>query len=128
MPSYTGARGSSHRKAVICGLIAVGTAVLLLSGLMMESSIKQVYWAVYSRVHPMRGDSESYSESRIVRTTSCLDLYDTILHGDGSPAELSIRPWRILCLPSTRQLLHFRFFLIYRPTEASNRASNDRIG
>lgn len=63
MPSWTGARGSSHRKAIICGLIAVGTAVLLLTGLMMESSVKQVYWAVYSRVHPMRGNSESYSKT-----------------------------------------------------------------
>ena len=63
MPSSTGARGSPHRKAVIFGLVAVSTAVLLLSGLMMESSVKQVYWAVYSRVHPMRGSIEKYSES-----------------------------------------------------------------
>ena len=62
MPSWTGSRGTPHRKAVIFGLVAVSTAVLLLSGLMMESSVKQVYWAVYSRVHPMRGNSEKYSE------------------------------------------------------------------
>lgn len=62
MSSLTGVRGSTRRKLVVCGVFTVGAVVLLLSGVMMELSIKQVYWAVYSRLHPMRDGAETYGE------------------------------------------------------------------
>lgn len=65
MSSITGARGSTRRKLVVCGVFTVGAAVLLLAGFMAEVSVKQVYWAVYSRLHPMRDGTETYGEPNL---------------------------------------------------------------
>ena len=60
MSSFTGVRGSLKRRLVMCGIFTLGAAVLIIAGFMAEASAKQVYWAVYSRLHPMRDGAETY--------------------------------------------------------------------
>ena len=59
MSEIAGARGSNRRTLLLCGAVAVGVVVMLLAGFMAEASVKQVYWAVYSRLHPMRDSAEA---------------------------------------------------------------------
>ena len=72
MSSLTGARGSTRRRLVVCGTFVLGLAVLLLAGAMMETPVKQVYWAVYSRLHPMRDGTETYGEPAATLQAACL--------------------------------------------------------
>ena len=72
MSSLTGARGSTRRRLVVCGTFVLGLAVLLLAGAMMETPVKQVYWAVYSRLHPMRDGTETYGEPATILQAASL--------------------------------------------------------
>ena len=63
MSDFTGRRGSTRRAVLIWGFVALGTVIFLISAVSIKVGGSQVYWAVYSRVRPMRSDTDYASGS-----------------------------------------------------------------
>ena len=62
MAGITGNRGSNRRRLLVAGIFALGFFSVVLIGYLMEKPVQQVYWAIYSRLHPMRDGTEEYGE------------------------------------------------------------------
>ena len=59
-----GSRGSTRRRAIVIGILLVGTISVCLLAYVLQQPVLQVYWAVYARLYPLKDTAKPTGQQR----------------------------------------------------------------